>query len=130
LFILHGGAADPEAMSEKMVRNDFVTLADVRRIEKAIEAEAIRFHQNDGLSIREWVQLLARKGTLLGYKSRTCEIPLGSGLAADTFFLAIQSDWQRSQFRNRGSHLLCIDGTHNITMYENLILTTLIVRDE
>jgi hypothetical protein len=40
-----------------------------------------------------------------------------------------QTDWQRKMFDKYGKPLLCIDATHNVTMYENLNLTTLVVRD-
>jgi hypothetical protein len=33
-------------------------------------------------------------------------------------------------FAKHGEHLLCIDTTHNVTMYENLNLTTLLVRNK
>jgi hypothetical protein len=42
----------------------------------------------------------------------------------------IQTDWQRSIFAKYVQALLCIYGTHNVTMYENLNLTTLLVRDK
>jgi hypothetical protein len=71
--------------------NEFVTLADIRRIEKGIEAENTRLHPDDGRSIFEWVQKICARGHLLSYKSTSCPIPPDSGLAADTFFLAVQT---------------------------------------
>jgi hypothetical protein len=32
-------------------------------------------------------------------------------------------------YRKFGGSLLCIDGMHNVTMYENTLLTTLVVCD-
>jgi hypothetical protein len=40
-----------------------------------------------------------------------------------------QTGWQRRMFRKYGCQILCIDATHNTSMYENLQLTTLVVRD-
>jgi MULE transposase domain. len=111
-------------------RNEFVTLADLRRIQKDIEAESIRFDRDDGRSTAKWAEELRQKGHLLAYKSRSCPVPPESGLASDIFCLITQSSWQRAQFQLHGSTVLFIDRTHNTTMYENLTLTTLLVRDK
>jgi hypothetical protein len=42
----------------------------------------------------------------------------------------VQTRWQQKMFAKHGENLLCIDGTHNTTMYENLNLTTLLVRNK
>jgi hypothetical protein len=42
----------------------------------------------------------------------------------------VQTGWQRKMFEKYGGAILCIDATHNVTMYENLNLTTLVVRDK
>ena len=38
--------------------NDFIMLADIRRIEKAIEAETIRLERDDGKSVFLWAEKL------------------------------------------------------------------------
>ncbi|KAJ7282530.1 hypothetical protein C8J57DRAFT_1554562 [Mycena rebaudengoi] len=93
-------------------RTEFIQLRDIRRIQKEIEAENIRLAPDDGLSTQRWVEILRTKSHLLGFKSKL-DPPPGSGLALD-----------------HGEHLLCIDATHNVTMYENLNLTTLLVRNK
>jgi hypothetical protein len=67
---------------------------------------------------------------LLNYKSLASPAPPGSGLQGDVYFLAVQTEAQRKVFERLRSNLVCIDETHNTTMYEKLILTTLLVRDE
>jgi hypothetical protein len=111
------------------LRTDFVQLRDVRRIEKAIEAEEIQLHTDDGLSTLSWIEQLRERGHLLGFKSKTNSPPLDSNLAGDVFSLMFQTGWQRRMFRKYGHRILCIDAMHNTTMYENLQLTTLVVRD-
>lgn len=110
-------------------RTEFIQLRDVRRIEKDIEAESVRLHPDDGLSTVLWVEKLRAKGWLLGFKSKADPPPPDSGLPHDAFVLMFQTDWQRKMFERHGRSLLCIDATHNVTMYENLNLTTLVVRD-
>ena len=111
-------------------RNDFITLADVRRIEKAIEAEAIRLEHDDGKSVFLWAEKLRVADSLLGFKSCACPAPPESGLADDAFVLAFQTPSQRDQFHRYGNKgIAFIDGTHNTTMYKNMTLMTIIVRD-
>jgi hypothetical protein len=76
------------------------------------------------------VKQLEVKGHLLGFKAKSVPPPPGSGLDADVFTLMLQTNWQCTMFQKYGSALLCIDATHNTTMYNNLNLTTLVVRDK
>ncbi|KAJ7163664.1 hypothetical protein C8R46DRAFT_902402, partial [Mycena filopes] len=85
-------------------RNEFIQLRDIRRIEKDIEAETSRLHPDDGESDH-----------LLGFKSKTDPVPLGSGLTSDVFVLMVQTDWQRKMFQKYGEALLCMEATHNVT---------------
>lgn len=110
-------------------RNEFLELKDIRRIEKDIEKETVQLHPDDGRSTLLWVANLREKGHLLGFKSKTDPPPAGSGLEANVFTLSVQTGWQRKMFRKYGVNLFCIDATFNVTMYENLNLTTIVVRD-
>ncbi|KAF7372423.1 SWIM-type domain-containing protein [Mycena venus] len=137
LKMLHRGVYDHDELFTQDLdanyvasRMEFIELRDIRRIEKEIEAEAIRLHPDDGQSTILWVQRLRNKGHLLAFKSKTDPVPPGSNLTHNLFLLAIQTDWQRQIFAKYGHKLVCIDATHNVTMYENLNLTTLVVRDK
>lgn len=110
-------------------RADFIQLRDIRRIEKDIEAETIQLDPEDGRSILKWVKILRDKDCLLGFKSKSDPVPSGWNVAQDVFILMVQTPWQRKMFAKYGSGILCIDGTHNTSMYENLDLTTLVARD-
>jgi hypothetical protein len=111
-------------------RNEFIQLRDIRRIEKDIEAETVQLHPDDGQSTIRWVENLRAKGHLLGFKSKTDPSPPDSCVPEDAFTLMTQTDWQRHMFQKYGGDLLCIDATHNVMMYENLNLTSLVVRDK
>ena len=133
--ILHGvgksgSHGDLQDLSNHASRNDFIMLVDVRRIEKLIEAEEIRLNRDDGQSILAWTCRLQAHGHLLGFKSVLDPPPTISGLKGDTFFLAIQTDWQRDRLSKHDSSVIYIDGTHNTTMYEGVTLTTLLVCDK
>lgn len=125
-----GPSAGLTSESTSPHRNDFITLADIRHIEKAIEAEDIRLDRDNGKSVFLWAECLCASDSLLGFKSRACPVPLGSKLADDAFTLMVQTPSQQQQFHCYGNKgITFIDRTHNTTMYENMILTTIIVRD-
>jgi hypothetical protein len=111
-------------------RNDFIMLADIRCIEKAIEAETVRLECDDGKSVFLWAERLRAMDSLLGFKSCVCVAPPESRLAKEVFVLAFQTPSQRDQFHLYGNKgIVFIDGTHNTTMYKNMTLMTIIVRD-
>ncbi|KAJ6475881.1 hypothetical protein DFH09DRAFT_849576, partial [Mycena vulgaris] len=105
LKLRHHGVYDSDNLFDSeastAARTEFIELRDIRRIEKQIEAEAVRQHPDDG--------------HLLGFKSKTDPVPPGSNLPPDVFLLMIQTDWQRRMFAKYGADLLCIDATHNVT---------------
>lgn len=111
-------------------RTDFVTLADIRRIQVAIESETIRLASDDAASTLKWVKELREKDMLLGFKAVSDDIPEGSNMAPNTFFLAIQAPWQREMHEKIAETVLCIDGTHNTTQYYNCNLYTILGRDK
>lgn len=130
-MIHEGTFADPSNLkNRKVTRTDFVTRADVRAIEVAIEAETVRLAKNDGDSVRLWVERLIASDSLLGFKACNDTLPEGSGMPPDTFFLAIQTPWQREIHEEIADTVLCVDGTHNTTQYYNCNLYTILGRDK
>ncbi|KAK6971284.1 hypothetical protein R3P38DRAFT_3242736 [Favolaschia claudopus] len=131
LHLIHGGVYHQDSLFDSddtttASRNDFIQLQDIRRIEKAIEAESIRLHSGDGESTLLWVERLRAQGMLLGFKAKSQPPPADSGLEPDVFILMVQTKWQKQKFEQYGRELVCIDATHNTTIYENLNLTTLL----
>lgn len=112
------------------MRNEFITAADVRRIQKDIEAETIRLDDRDGQSVLNWVENLRSRGELLGFKSSSDAPPPGSGLATDAFALCIQTAYQHECWTKFGNNFAGIDATHNTTHYEGMGLYTVITRDK
>jgi len=104
-------------------------LADIRRIEKAVLAEMVRLDRDVRRSLVKWVEKIHKADSLLGFKSVICPVPPASDLRPDVFILMVQTPWQLEQYRLYGSNILFMDGTHNTTMYENLTLFTLLVRN-
>jgi hypothetical protein len=80
-------------------RSDFIQLQDIQRIQKAIEAESVCLHPDDGQSTLQWVEKLRAQDALLGFKAKTDPPPRISGLDPSVFALMIQTRWQRKQFQ-------------------------------
>ena len=115
--------------SSQTRRCEFVTHADVRRIEKMIEEETIRLASQDGASVLEWVEKLRERGHFVALKSSSDLPPTDSGLEKDTFVMIIQTQYQWNCWRKHASRYAGVDATHNTTHYENMSLFTLLVRD-
>lgn len=105
-------------------------MSDIYRLKKDIDAETTRLHSDDGQSTLAWVKRLQDQGAILGFKATSDPPPQGSNLDADVFSLMIQTRWQEKMYRKFGNHIVGIDATHNTTVYRNLNLTTLMVRDD
>jgi hypothetical protein len=115
---------------QSLRRNFFITMSDIYRLKKDIDAETTRLHSDDGQSTLAWVERLRDQGALLGFKATSDPPPLGSNLDTDTFSLMIQTRWQEKMYQKFGNHIIGVDATHNTTVYRNLNLTTLMVRDD
>jgi hypothetical protein len=75
-----------------------------------------------GPSIMCWATHLQEEHALLAFKA-SCDPPHAcSFLAANTFILIIQTEYQKEIFRKLGNSFMSIDVTHNTTHYENVNL--------
>src|SRR3954447_76941 len=104
-MLVHGNSVHDghNSINEAPVRhNEFVTLADIRRIQKDIEAEVIRLDPDDGRSTAKWAEDLRSDGCLLAYKSKSCSVPPDSCLRKNLFCLVMQTHWQRDIFAVHG----------------------------
>ncbi|VDC03482.1 unnamed protein product [Peniophora sp. CBMAI 1063] len=128
LDLLHEGFDDRGIL--ETLRTDLIEADYIRRIQKRLESEYVHFSTNDGISTLDWVAKLKADDAFLGYKGVNDDPPDGSHLPTKAFFLAIQTPYQRTRFAQLAStRLVCIDGTHNTTMYQGMQLYTLICRD-
>ncbi|KAJ3523685.1 hypothetical protein NMY22_g11333 [Coprinellus aureogranulatus] len=115
--------------TRKCTRNDFITRADVRRVEKQIEQELVRLAKGDGESVLLWVDKLREDGYHVFLKTSSEMPPSGSGLDPKSFVLIIQTPYQAEFWKEHGKLYAGIDATHNTTHYENMSLFTLLARD-
>jgi hypothetical protein len=95
-----------------------------------LEAETGKLDPHDGRSVAKLVKDLEDRGAVVLSKPVDGKVPLGSGLNASTFCLIVQTRWQAERLREFGSNSIWfMDATHNTTQYENMLLTTIMVRD-
>ncbi|KAH9020705.1 hypothetical protein EDB84DRAFT_1565608 [Lactarius hengduanensis] len=78
-------------------RDHYITTGDINRLRRIVENEDIRLDENDAVSIKVWATRLQQAG--------------------DSFIMCIQTEFQKSQFREIGNNFISIDATHNTTQY-------------
>ena len=105
-------------------------MVDIYRIRKLLEAEAVRKHAKDSMSVLEWVNRCRENDWLLTFKASSDPAPEGFALKPGTFILGIQTRYQQECFCKHGHSFVGIDATHNTTYYENMSLFTILVRDK
>lgn len=111
------------------MQNEFISRADIRRVEKSIEEETIRLGQKDGESVLAWAQRLEAQGALLAFKPANDTPPNGSNLDSDVFVLIIQTKYMREKWEEWGDDFAGLDATHNTSHYDGMSLFTLMCRD-
>jgi len=109
--------------------NQLIALEEVNRITQALENDKIRLHPDDAVSTKLLIEELSGKGTLTFYKDKQDCTLINSRLPEDAFVLCIQTDFQLDAFQRLGNGFIGIDATYNITQYQDLLLFTIIARD-
>jgi len=96
---------------------------------QVIEEETICLHNEDGISMKLWMDRLEQENIHVFLKDKISDPPPGSNLDTDTFVMCIQTPFQVDMFRRLGNGFIRIDATHNVTQYPNFLLFTIIARD-
>ena len=110
-------------------RREFITMADIHQIRKLLEAESVRKHAKDSMSVLEWVDHCCSNGWLLAFKASSDPVPTGSHLQENVFVLCIQTAYQQECFQKHSKFFVGIDATHNTTYYDNMSLFTVLIHD-
>jgi len=111
-------------------RDYLIALKEVNQIAHALDNDKIRLHPDDAISTRLLIGQLAAQDTHTFYKDRQDRAPIDSRLPEDAFVLCIQTSFQLDAFRRLGKGFIGIDATHNITQYQNILLFTIVARDD
>ena len=111
-------------------RDKFVDFSDVSRVAQLVDAEMIRLHPQDGVSVKLWVERLKEENILIFYKDRLDASPPGLPMLEGHLILCIQTRYQLDAFRRLGNRFIGIDATHNTTQYPEIMLYTIIARDD
>jgi hypothetical protein len=118
-------AAAPDGSHDK-----FADFSDVSRVARVLDAETVRLHPQDGVSVKLWVERLREENILVFYKDRLDASPPGLQMHEKDILLCIQTPYQLDAFRRLGHGFIGIDATHNTTQYDGIMLYTMIARDD
>ena len=110
-------------------RDHLINLKEVNQIAHALDNDRIRLNPDDAISARLMIEQLAAQGAITFYKDKQDPAPDRSRLPEDAFVLCFQTSYQLDAFRRLGGGFIGIDATHNVTQYQNLLLFTIIARD-
>ena len=110
--------------------DQLIVLEEVNRIAQVLENDKIRLHPDDTVSTRLLMEQLSSKGTLTFYKDKQDRALIDSRLPDDAFVLYIQTSFQLDAFQRLSNGFIGIDATHNTTQYQDLLLFTIIARDQ
>lgn len=110
-------------------RDKYIALSDVNRLAQAFEREIKQLHSEDIISTKLWIERYKSENISIFYKDKLDSPPAGSGLDQGTFVLCIQAPFQLDAFRRLGNGFIGIDATHNITHYKEMLLFTIMARD-
>ena len=77
-----------------------------------------------------WVERLKEENIFIFYKDRLDASPPGLPMHESHLILCIQTQYQMDAFRRLGNRFIGIDATHNTTQYKDIMLYTLIARDD
>jgi hypothetical protein len=104
-------------------------LGEVNRLAQAFERETKQLHSEDIVSTKLWIDRYKSEDISVFYKDKLSSPPPGSGLDQGTFVLCIQAPFQLEAFQRLGNGFIGIDATHNITHYKEMLLFTIMARD-
>jgi hypothetical protein len=107
----------------------YIALSDVNRLAQAFEREIKQLHLEDIVSTKLGVECFKSENISVFYKDKLGSPSLGSGLYQGTFVLCIRAPFQLEAFQRLGNGFLGIDATHNITHYKEMLLFTIMARD-
>ena len=85
-------------------------------------------HQNDAQSVSLAVSELEQEpyNPVLAFKIQGTKHDKFPALPADSFVLALQTEFQRDSFQKFGSSIFCIDSTHGTNAYRYKLITCIL----
>ena len=95
-----------------------------------MDAETIRLHPEDVISLRLWVKRFREENIRVFYKDKIDPSPPDLSMHEDHLIVCLQTQFQLDAFWRLGSQFIGIDATHNTTIYLDMMLYTIIVQDK
>ena len=110
-------------------RDRYIALNDVNHVAQALERDTKQLHPEDIISTKLWIDRFKSENISIFYKDKLVPPPPESELDQDAFVLCIQAPFQLEAFQCLGNGFLGIDATHNIMHFKEMLLFTLMARD-
>jgi hypothetical protein len=95
-----------------------------------LDAETIRLHPEDVISLKLWVERFREENILTFYKDKLDPSPPELPMHEGQLIVCMQTQFQLDTFRRLGSGFIGIDATHNTTQYPDMMLYMIVAWDE
>ena len=126
-----GDRENRDCFNQAVSRRHFLTKSDINNVRVKVNDEMIKRHKDDSISVTMMVSELKEEpfNPILVFKPQGSQDPGFPTLSAETFVLAIQTQFQMELYRRYATTILCIDSTHGTNQYRFKLITC-IVRDD
>lgn len=120
-----GKGAQRDDFFQVVSRKHFITKRDIRNIQVKVKDRVIIRHRNDAQSVSLAVSELDQEPYNL-VKIKGTKHDKFPTLPADSFVLALQTEFQRDSFQKFGISIFCIDSTHGTNAYRYKLITCIV----
>ena len=126
-----GDRQNRDSFDQRVCRKHFLSKSDINNIRVKVKDAAIKRHENDATSVSMMVAELKEEpfSPILIFKPQGIEDPTYPTLPAQSFLLAIQTQFQMELYRKHATTILCIDSTHGTNQYRFKLITCIVPDD-
>ena len=116
---------------QSVSRKHFLTKHDINNIRVKVKDATIKRHPNDATSVSIMVAELKEESfnPILIFKPQGIKDPTYPYLPAESFVLALQTQFQREIYQKHATTILCIDSTHGTNQYRFKLITCVVPDD-
>ena len=120
-----------DSFDQAVSRRHFLTKNNINNIRVKVNDGMIKRHKDDSMSVTMVVTELKEEpfNPILVFKPQGSQDPGFPTLSAETFILAIQTQFQMELYRQYASTILCINSTHGTNQYRFKLITCIVQDD-
>ena len=118
------------SLMKSVTRQHLLVRQDVNNMRRSLNLRNVHKHSNDHTSTSLWVSELRSSedyDPILAYKPQGEFVEDIDDISKESFFLALQTEYQRDMMEKYGNDVICIDSTHSTNMCDFLLITIMVI---